>query len=67
MITPATDKYWAIHDNVFVRRTLNSVPHDVLRAYLDEQATIKKLRAGLFNFRVTMSKTPLQVRIGQSE
>jgi hypothetical protein len=65
--TPATDRYWQIRDDVFVHGRRNAVPHDVLRAYLDEQATIKKFRPGLFNFRVTMSKAPLQVRVSGSD
>jgi hypothetical protein len=66
--TPATDRFQWWHDAVFGPYPCrHAIPHQILRDYLDEQAAIRKFRPGLFNFRVTMSKTPLQVRVGQSE
>jgi hypothetical protein len=64
MNTPATDLFQLWHDAVFKPPiTRDAIPHQVLRDYLDEQDYIKRNRPGLFNFRVTMSRKPLQVHV----
>jgi hypothetical protein len=57
----AEKEFERFHEAVFGREpTLKKIPHEILRAYLDDQ-TERKFLPGLFNYRVAYSKNPLNI------